>query len=119
MSAQTYHAKLDRVLDRMGGVYEWRDIEAAMKAGRMNSIAHNNSMLVFEVNNFPRARTMDWVLACGDLADCRVLHDRALIYAEDNHLDVIRAWGRRGWMADAEKRGWRMKTVNQIYVRTL
>jgi len=115
----TYEDKLDRVLDRMGGVYEWRDIESALKSGRMNSLAHKNSLLVFEVHNFPRARAMDWVLACGDLADCRVLHDRALIYAEDNHIDVIRAFGRRGWIPEAEARGWRAKTVNQVYVRTL
>lgn len=101
----TYQAKLDRVLDRMG-IYHWRDIKERLDDGRMQSFAHGNSFLVTEINQFPRARTMDWLVAVGDIEDWEPIHDEALAFADKQNISLIRAYGRRGWLPRIEERGW-------------
>jgi len=114
-----YHRKLDRVLDRMGGLYHWRDIEDRLKDGRMQSFAHGNSMLITTVGAFPRSRAMDWVAAVGDLRDWRAIHDAAIEFADRHDISLIRAYGRRGWFPFIRDHGWRELTVNQVYVKEL
>jgi hypothetical protein len=119
MSAAAYHRKLDRVLERMGGLYAWRDIRERLDDGRMQSFAVNNSFAVTEIGVFPRTRVLDFILAVGDLADCRLIHDEVMRFADRLDIPVIRAHGRRGWINDARARGWRELTVNQVYVKEL
>jgi len=114
-----YQHKLDRVLDRMGGVYHWRDIEDRLKDGRMQSFAVRNSMLITEVTAFPRAMAMDWVAAVGDLEDWRAIHDKAIAFADEHNVSLIRAYGRRGWAPFIRDHGWRRLTVNQVYVKEM
>ena len=115
----TYQDKLNRVLERMGGVYHWRDIQERLDDGRMQSFAHGNSFLVTQVQTFPRARTLDWLLAVGDLADWQDIHAQAIDFADRNNISLIRAQGRRGWMPLIKDHGWRELTVNQVYQREL
>jgi hypothetical protein len=114
-----YEQKLARVLDRMGGIYILRDILDRIKDGRMQAFVRGNSMLVTQINCFPRAKALDVVVAIGDLDDCRELHDEALAFADKENISLIRAYGRRGWMPDARDHGWRLVTVNQVYMKEL
>jgi len=114
-----YEQKLARVLDRMGGVYHLRDILERLGDGRMQSFARGNSLLVTEINIYPRARALDCLLAVGDLEDCKTLHDDAMRFAGEHDISLIRAYGRRGWAPFARDRGWRTLTVNQVYVKEL
>ena len=119
MTAQPYHQKLARVLDRMGAVYTVSDILAAIAEGKMQSFAYRNSWLIAQVNRLPRATVMDWLAVVGDLDDCRVLHDQAIDFAREHDIGLIRAYGRRGWMPDARERGWRPITTNVVYHKEL
>jgi hypothetical protein len=117
MNATPYHRKLDRVLDRMGGVYHTSDILDRIADGRMQSFVEGNSWLITQVCEYPRAKTLDFVAAVGDLKDWPVLHDLALSYADHLNIPLIRAYGRRGWFPMIEDRGWKILTVNQVYVK--
>jgi hypothetical protein len=119
MNAHSYHRHLGRVLDRMGAVYVVNDILTAIAKGRMQSFAENDSWAVTQVINYPRARVLEILIAIGDLAQCRKLHDRILQYADDNDIGLIQAYGRRGWIGDAAKRGWKVKTTSYLYQREL
>jgi hypothetical protein len=55
----------------------------------------------------------------GDLNDCRVLHDEIIEYAKRNGIGLITAYGRRGWMPDAKKHDWKVKTISYLYHREL
>jgi len=114
-----YEQKLARVLDRMGAVYNLGDILERLEDGRMQSFAHGNSMLVTQINCYPRAKALDFLLAVGDLADWRTLHDDAVRFAEKHDVSLIRAYGRRGWMPFIRDHGWRTLTTNQVYVKEL
>jgi hypothetical protein len=115
----TYHQKLDRVLDRMGAIYTLRDILERLEDGRMQSFARGNSMLVTQINVYPRARTLDFIAAVGDIEDWEPIHGEALAFADRHDISLIRAYGRLGWWPRIRDHGWRRLTVNQVYQREL
>jgi hypothetical protein len=55
----------------------------------------------------------------GKLEELRTLHDRILIFASEVGAGVIQAYGRRGWLPDAERRGWKIKAKNYVYQRDM
>ena len=56
MTAHPYHAKLARILDRIGGLYSVSDILGAIAAGHMQSFTEGDSWAITKVVQFPRAR---------------------------------------------------------------
>ena len=114
-----YEQKLARVLDRMGSVYTLGDILERLADGRMQSFARGNSMLVTQINVYPRAKALDFLAAVGDLEDWRPIHDEAMSFAERHDISLIRAYGRRGWMPHIRDHGWRPLTTNVVYVKEL
>ena len=119
MTAEAYERKLARVLDRMGALYTLGDILERLNDGRMQSFSRGNSMLVTQVNVYPRCLTLDFLAAVGDLKDWRAIHDEAIAFAERHDISLIRAYGRRGWMPFIRDHGWRSLTTNQVYVKEL
>jgi hypothetical protein len=115
MTVHPYHRKLARVLDRMGSLYTTSDILAAIAEGWMQSFTENDSWAITRMAQFPRARPLETLAAVGDLNECRILHDRILQFAREANMDLVSAYGRRGWMPDAKARGWKVKAVNYLY----
>jgi hypothetical protein len=119
VNAHPYHVRLARALDRMGGGYLVQDILTAIAEGRMQSFAEGDSWAVTQIVDYPRARMIDVLVALGDLEECRRLHDRVLWFARDHDAALVQAYGRRGWIKDAESHGWRVKTTSYLYQRAL
>jgi hypothetical protein len=119
MTAHPYHAKLARVLDRMGGLYTLNDILTAIAQGKMQSFVEGDSWIVTQVVSFPRAKVLEVFAAIGDLDDLRILHDRIIDFAAEIGAGVIRAYGRKGWLPDASRRGWRVKARYYVYQRDM
>ena len=117
MTAHPYHAKLARVLARMGGLYTPQDILAAIAANKMQSFVEGDSWVITQVGLFPRGKVLEVIAVVGGLDDLRVLHDRILDYARDIGASVIQAYGRKGWLPDAVKRGWKVKARSFVYQR--
>lgn len=114
-----YYAKLARALDRMGGLYTPQDILLEIAEDRMQSFTEGDSWAICRVSQFPRAKVLEILIAVGDLAECRILHDRIISYAEENDISVIQAYGRRGWLDEANRRGWKVKARNFVYQRDM
>ena len=66
-----------------------------------------------------RGKALEVVAVVGNLEETRVLHDRLLIYAQEIGASVIQAYGRRGWLPDAMRRGWKLKARNFVYQRDI
>jgi hypothetical protein len=115
----TYEQKLDRLLDRMGGLYTLGDILERLGDGRMQSFARGNSFAVTEVGAFPRRKVLDILVAVGDLGDCVRLHDDIVRFADRQNVSLVRAYGRRGWMPWMADRGWRCLTKNFVYQKDM
>jgi hypothetical protein len=119
--AASYHRKLARLLDRMGGVYLLDDILTAISEGRMQSFVEGNSWAITQVQDFPRARQLQLLAYVGDLADVDALHAKILAYANEVNAGLLSTYGRFGWLREGsfERLGWRLKTKNHLYVKEL
>lgn len=119
MNAPIYHHKLERALDRQGGLFTLTDILERVADGRMQSWVEGNSWAVTQISVFPRRRLLEIVAVVGDLGDCRILHDRLIGFAKEMGLDLIAAYGRLGWIRDAKRNGWKIKAQSYLYHKDL
>jgi hypothetical protein len=121
MTAQPYHRKMERVLDRMGGLYTLNDILTAIGEGRMQSFVENNSWAITQVNNYPRARALQLVAMVGHLEDVDALHAKILDYAAEVNAGLLSTYGRLGWIREGSYRrlGWRLKAKTYLYHRDM
>lgn len=114
-----YERRLGRALDRMGGLWLVSDILHAVHAGKMQMFSEGDSIAVTQIALYPRAKVLEIILVTGELGALRILHDRLLVFAAEIGANVIQAYGRKGWMADAQKRGWRVKARSFVYQREM
>lgn len=114
-----YRQKLDRVLDRMGGLYLLDDILTRVNDGRMQSFSVNNSWAITELQQFPRARQLHVVALVGDIGDTAALNDKVLDYARAEGVGLVSTCGRRGWLAHGRALGWRLKSQSFLWQKEL
>jgi hypothetical protein len=119
MSAHPHHRKLARVLDRMGGLWTVQDILTLIAAGKMQSFVEGDSWVITQIGVYPRAKVLEVVAAVGDLEEVRAIHPRIVDFAADVGAGVIQAYGRKGWLKDALKRGWRVKARSFVFQRNM
>lgn len=112
-----YHTKLERVLDRMGGLYTTQDILAEIASGKMQSFAHKDSWMLTRIMDYPRGRCLEVFALVGNLDDCLAMHDRLLDYANEVGATVIQAYGRKGWLKSGQARGWKVKARAFVFQR--
>jgi hypothetical protein len=119
--AASYHRKLSRLLDRMGGVYLLDDILTAIAEGRMQSFVEGNSWAITKIADFPRARQLELIAYVGHLADVDALHAKILAYADEVNAGLLSTYGRLGWLREGsfERLGWRLKSTNHVYQREM
>jgi hypothetical protein len=117
----SYHRKLARLLDRLGGTYLVDDILTAIAEGKMQSFVQNNSWAVTQLQDFPRARQLQLLAYVGDLADVDALHAKILAYADEVNAGLLSTYGRLGWLREDSFRrfGWRLKAKSQLYQKEL
>jgi hypothetical protein len=115
----SYHQKLARVLDAMGGIYHVDDLLTAIGENRMQSFAVNNTWAITQVNDFPRAKQLQVVAMVGDRDDFEPMHAAIVDYADRNNVGLISAYGRRGWMPWALSHGWKIRAKNLLYHKEL
>ena len=110
-----YLAKLGRVLDRMGGLYNLNDILSALTKNDMQSFVEGESVAITRIALYPRAKVVEVLAVVGKLDEARVLHDRILIFAAEVGASAIYAYGRKAWFSDAQRRGWKVVAENYVY----
>ena len=115
--AKDYHDKLKRLLAATGSLYCLSDILIAIDKGDMQSFVEGNSWILTRICLYPRAKALEVFAAIGDLDDLRILHDRVIDFAAEIGAGVIRAYGRKGWLPDAARRGWKVKARYFVYQR--
>ena len=114
-----YQRKLQRVLDRMGNLYSVQDILSEIAANKMQSFVDGESVAITRIAVYPRAKVVEVLAVVGKLDEARRLHDRILVFAAEIGAGVIQAYGRSGWMPDAQRRGWKVIAENYVYQREM
>ena len=103
----------------MGDLYTLNDILTLIAEGKMQSFVEGDSWALTRIAQYPRAKAIEVLAVVGRLDEARVLHDRILIFAAEVGASVIQAYGRMGWMPDAERRGWKIKAKNYVFVKDI
>lgn len=85
----------------------------------MQSFVEGNSWAITRICDYPRAKVLEIFAVVGDIDDLRILHDRVMTFAAEIGAGVIQSYGRKGWMHDAEKRGWHVKSRSFVYQRNM
>ena len=114
-----HHRKLERLLDRMGGLYTLHDILTAIAEGKMQSFVEGDTWAITKVAVFPArpaARDPDRGRRS---EDCQKLLDRIYQFADENDIGLVQAYGRRGWFNHPLTSGWKIRTKSFLYQREL
>ena len=119
MSVHPYYAKLKRVLARAGDLYTLDDIRTELAGNTMQSFVEGESVAITRIAIYPRAKVVEVLAVVGKLDEARILHDRILIFASEVGARVIQAYGRYGWLHDAQRRGWKIIAENYVYQRDI
>ena len=114
-----HHRKLERLLDRMGGLYTLHDILSAIAEGKMQSFVEGDTWAITKIAVFPRARLLEILIVVGDLGDCQKLLNRIYQFANENDIGLVQAYGRRGWFNHPLTSGWKIRTKSFLYQREL
>lgn len=119
MTAHPYYAKLKRVLARAGNLYTVNDILTEIAQNKMQSFVEGESVAITRIALYPRAKVVEVLAVVGKVDEARVLHDRVLVFAAEVGARVIQAYGRKGWLHDAQRRGWKVIAENYVYHRDI
>ena len=117
MTAHPYNKKLARVLARAGNLYTLNDILTELAQNKMQSFVEGESVAITRIAVYPRAKVVEVLAVIGRIDEARALHDRILIFAAEVGARVIQAYGRHGWLHDAQRRGWKVIAENYVYQR--
>ena len=86
----------------------------------MQSFAEDNCWVITQIHVFPRAKALEVVAVVGDLDDLDVLHDQDPGLRRRDQRGLIRAHGRRGWLARrGAALGWRLKARYYVYQKDM
>ena len=115
MSVHPYHAKLKRVLARAGNLYTLNDILSLIARNEMQSWVEGESWFNPDRDLLHGPKWSRFSPLPRRLDEARVLHDRILIFAAEVGAGVIQAYGRKGWLHDAQRRGWKVIAENYVF----
>lgn len=110
--------RLARALEVGGNVYQATDIMLAVEQGRMQSWTKNDSLVITELLQFPRACAVNIVLAVGALEDVMSLQPDIEEWGREHGASVMRMEGRKGWSKVLPAHGWKQDN-KVIFERSL
>jgi hypothetical protein len=103
----------------MGNLYSVQDILSEIAANKMQSFVEGESVAITRIAVYPRAKVVEVLAVVGKMDEARKLHDRILVFAAEIGAGVIQAYGRSGWLLDAQRRGWKVIAENYVYQREM
>lgn len=109
-------AEIDKILADHGGLYEFDDIVALVRAGQMQSHVLGESWAVTQICEFPRKKVLDIVFMAGKLEELELLEADLLGFAREHGATLATANGRLGFLVKKFP-GWKM--VSATFVKDL
>lgn len=99
---------LEAALKYSDGTHTIDDVEAQIKAGRIQFWPGLNGAVVTEIQEYPQKTVLNVFLCGGDLRECLEMGDNFIEpWAKENGCTAVRQYGRKGWTRALLKHGWR------------
>jgi hypothetical protein len=109
--------RLQKALDVGGGTHGIRDVIAMLQDGRARLWERGDGVVITEIEDYPRLRSVRFWLVAGAMRDCLALQDDVLPWAVEQGCTMATASGRHGWGRVLAPSGWR--TWQTMYVKDL
>lgn len=112
-SPDEYLSRAEKVLAAFGGLFTFSDIIERINDGRMQSFTRNNTLIVTQINEYPRRKVVEIVLLVGDVEDALEMEHDVQEWALNAGATLLMAAGRFGWeplMTD----GWKAVSANYV-----
>jgi len=110
--------RLLRALDVGGNTHTPADVALAVHEGRMQAWTHDDSLIVTQVDQFPRCNRLNTVLAVGRINDLVAMGSDIYAFGREHDCSAIRMEGRLGWASVLPRYGWK-QTNKVIFERAL
>lgn len=105
--------KVDLVLKRLGGFYNYDDVMEGIAKGDFQSFAKGDSWVVTRVAEFPRKDAVEIFFMLGNMDELRELEGEVIAFAKKLGITTGLANGRLGIM-DKAFPGWKAATATFI-----
>jgi hypothetical protein len=104
---------MEKALDYSGGTHTFEDVCQMVSEGRLQYWPGPNSVVVTEIIEYPRKRTLHFFLAAGNIAELEVMYPEIEKWGRLQGCDSASMSGRHGWERSflSRKEGWSSKLV--------
>ena len=99
--------RLMRALDVAGKTHGPADVAQAVQEGRMQAWTAGQSLVVTEIQQFPRGNALNVFLAVGNLDEVMSIHDELIEFGREHGCKIMRMEGRKGWARVLPDYGWK------------
>lgn len=98
--------RLLRALDVAGKTHAPEDVARAVSEGRMQAWTNGDSLVVTEVQQFPRGNMLNVFLAVGNLEEVMAIQPELEAFGRAHGCSTMRMEGRKGWARVLPHHGW-------------
>jgi hypothetical protein len=75
--------------------------------------------MITQISVFPQRRVLEVIALVGDLSDHQALDEKLVKFASEMNIDLVSAYGRRGWKPFGTALGWKVKASNYLFTKEL
>lgn len=109
--SEEHLAGLEAALRRGGDTHSLADVADAIEAGEAQLWVDGDSVIVTEILEHPRSKTVHFWLAAGSMDGVINLSHRILDWAKGEGCTRASLTGRKGWAKALISEGWEMSSV--------
>jgi len=88
---------VEAALEYSGGTHGIEDIAEGLEAGKFQLWPAENSVIVTQINVYPRLKNLHFFLAGGDLDEIRLMHPLIEQWGKSMGCTRVSLAGRQGW----------------------
>lgn len=104
----TQHLKgIERALREGGNTHTIEDVLQQIEAGSAQLWVVDDALIVTEIHEAPRAKTLHFWIATGKMDPVLALHTDVMAWGKEQGCDRATLAGRRGWLRVLAGKGWR------------
>ena len=99
---------VEKALDYSGGTHTFEDVCQMVSEGRLQYWPGPNSVVITEIIEYPRKRTLHFFIAAGNIAELEVMYPPIEQWGREQGCNSASLTGRKGWERSflTRREGW-------------
>lgn len=119
MEIREFRRQIEAALKHADDSHSFEDIVAGVEAGQLQFWPGPNSVIITEIQTYPRYRALNFFLAGGNIRELEAMYTPIERWAQERGCDRAIITGRKGWERSflTAKQGWQSKLT--VYEKKL